>query len=101
MESLVDDLADEFVPIAANGRLTEDGSFSLDLELEDDAEVETVGGYDFSRLGRPADVGDIVVAPENAILRVEEVDGHRASRTNVSPAGAAMKIETARREFAA
>jgi len=114
VESLVGDIADEFEPSAANGRVTEDGSFSLDgmttlleakeyfaLELEDDAEVETVGGYVFSRLGRPAEVGDVVVAPEHKVLRVEEVDGLRVARITVSSAGVATKIEHESREFAA
>ncbi len=96
VESLVGDITDELDPIRLNGRLTADGSFSLDglttlleakeffdLDLEDDADVETVGGYVFSRLGRPAVVGDEVVTAGGQILRTEELDGLRVARVRV------------------
>ncbi|MFT4039036.1 MAG: hemolysin family protein [Thermomicrobiales bacterium] len=100
VESLVGEIADEFEPSSGNGRLSPDGSFSLDglttlmeakefydLDLED-ADVETVGGYVFSVLGRPAVVGDEVMTEQGQILRVEELDGLRVARVWVGPASA-------------
>ena len=98
VESLVGEIADEFDASSENGRRTADGSFSLDglttlmeakefydLDLEDD-NVETVGGFVFSALGRPAVVGDEVVTEDGQILRVEEIDGLRVARVWVGPA---------------
>jgi CBS domain containing-hemolysin-like protein len=98
VESLVGEITDELEPVSSNGRLTADGSFSLDglttllearefydLQLENDADVETVGGYVFSRLGRPAVVGDEVVTADGHILRTEELDGLRVARVRVLP----------------
>lgn len=98
VESLVGEISDEFEPSSKNGRRTEDGSFSLDglttlmeakefygLDLHDD-DVETVGGFVFSALGRPAVVGDEVVTEQGQILRVEEIDGLRVARVWVGPA---------------
>ena len=107
VESLVGEIADESDPVKSNGRLTEDGSFSLDglttlmearefhdLELDDDDDVETLGGYVFSRLGRPAVIGDEVLAPSGQRLRVDELDGLRVARVRVLPArGAAVSRE--------
>lgn len=99
VERLVGEITDDLDPVSLNGRLTADGSFSLDglttlleakeyydLDLEDDADVETVGGYVFSRLGRPAVVGDEVVTAHGQILRTEELDGLRVARIRVLPA---------------
>lgn len=99
VESLVGEIADDFTPVALNGRRTADGSYSLDglttlleakeffdLSLDDDDDVETVGGYVFSRLGRPAVLGDEVATPFGPILRVEELDGLRVARVLVVPA---------------
>jgi putative hemolysin len=98
VESLVGEIADDFSPVSINGRRRADGSYSLDglttllearefydLELGEDADVETVGGYVFSRLGRPAEVGDEVVAPHGEVLRTEELDGLRVARVRVMP----------------
>ena len=98
VESLVGEIADEFEPSSENGRRTADGSFSLDglttlmeakefygLDLED-VDVETVGGFVFSALGRPAVVGDEVVTEDGQVLRVEEIDGLRVARVWVGPA---------------
>lgn len=98
VESLVGEISDEFEPSSENGRRTADGSFSLDglttlmeakefydLDLEED-DVETVGGFVFSALGRPAVVGDEVVTEDGQILRVEEIDGLRVARVWVGPA---------------
>jgi CBS domain containing-hemolysin-like protein len=99
VESLVGEIADEADTLTPNGRVLDDGSFSLDglttlmearefhdLELDDDADVETLGGYVFSRLGRPAVVGDEVVAPSGQRLRVDKLDGLRVARVLVLPA---------------
>jgi CBS domain containing-hemolysin-like protein len=96
VESLVGEIADDLDPSVSERSLLPDGSFSLDglttlmearefsdLGLEDDVDVETVGGYVFSRLGRPAVVGDEVRAPDGRILRVEELDGLRVARVRV------------------
>jgi CBS domain containing-hemolysin-like protein len=98
VESLVGEISDEFEPSSENGRRTADGSFSLDglttlmeakefydLDLQDD-DVETVGGFVFSALGRPAVVGDEVVTEDGQILRVEAIDGLRVARVWVGPA---------------
>jgi CBS domain containing-hemolysin-like protein len=98
VESLVGEIADELDPIVLNGRRTADGSFSLDglttlmeakeffdLALEDDDDVETVGGYVFSRLGRPVALGDEVLSPDGYVLRAEELDGLRVARVRVLP----------------
>jgi putative hemolysin len=98
VESLVGEITDELEPVSTNGRLTADGSFSLDglttlleakefyaLDLENDADVETVGGYVFSRLGRPAAIGDEVATADGHVLRTEELDGLRVARVRVLP----------------
>ncbi len=98
VESLVGEITDELEPVSTNGQLTADGSFSLDglttlleakefydLDLEDDADVETVGGYVFSRLGRPAAIGDEVATADGHVLRTEELDGLRVARVRVLP----------------
>jgi CBS domain containing-hemolysin-like protein len=99
VESLVGEITDELEPVSVNGRPTADGSFSLDglttlmeakeyygLDLENDADVETVGGYVFSRLGRPVVVGDEVASADGHVLRAEELDGLRVARVRVVPA---------------
>ena len=96
----LEEIADEHDPLEANGRRTADGGYTLDglttlleakeyytLMLDDDTEVETVGGYVFSRLGRPAVIGDEVLAPHGDLLRVEELDGLRVARVHVLPNG--------------
>jgi CBS domain containing-hemolysin-like protein len=101
VESLVGDIAHERDPVRLNGKPTADGSYSLDglttlleakefydLELDDDADVETVGGYVFSRLGRPATPGDIVTTHDGRVLVTEEMDGLRVARVRVLPANA-------------
>ncbi len=98
VETLVGEISDEFAPVPMNGARTPDGSYSLDglttlleakeyhtLLLDDDSDVDTVGGYVFSRLGRPAAVGDEVLAPHGELLRVEELDGLRVARVHVVP----------------
>ena len=99
VESLVGEITeDEVVSDGSNGPGA-DGSYSLDglttlmeakeffdLDLDDDPDVETVGGYVFSKLGRPAVIGDEVTTPHGPILRVDELDGLRVARVRVLPA---------------
>jgi CBS domain containing-hemolysin-like protein len=58
--------------------------YHLDL-MADGIDVETLGGYAFARLGRPAQVGDEVPARDHH-LRVEEMDGLRVARLRLVPA---------------
>jgi CBS domain containing-hemolysin-like protein len=114
VESLVGEIADELDPDVPERERPADGSFSLDglttlmeakefydLELEDDADVETVGGYVFSRLGRPANIGDEVLAPHGEVLRTEELDGLRVARVRVVPANGRASPAAYRAEPAA
>jgi CBS domain containing-hemolysin-like protein len=101
IESIVGDIEDELDPESdGDDEIAPDGSFSLDglttllearefhdLDLEEDHDVETVGGYVFSKLGRPAEVGDEVVSAGGHLLRVEEIDGLRVARLRVFPDG--------------
>ena len=102
VESLVGEIEDEFEPVEETG-VEADGSLVLDglttlveareyhgLDLEqEELDVDTVGGYVFGVLGRPAAVGDEVAAPGGETLRVEELDGLRVARVRVLPRGEA------------
>lgn len=59
--------------------------YDIDL-LDQGYDVETLGGYVFFVLGRPALVGDEVTAPGGQRLVVEAVEGLRVSRVQVVPA---------------
>jgi CBS domain containing-hemolysin-like protein len=100
IESIVGDIEDELDPGGQpdDEEIAPDGSYSLDglttlmearefhhLNLEDEHDVETVGGYVFSKLGRPAELGDEVVSTGGHVLRVEEIDGLRVARLRVFP----------------
>jgi CBS domain containing-hemolysin-like protein len=96
VESLVGEIEDESAlaepPPAADGSLVLDGLTTLveakeyfDLDLEGTLDVETVGGWVFGVLGRPAVIGDEVSAPDGRIVRVEELDGLRVARVRVLP----------------
>lgn len=84
----------ELEGVNADGTLSLDGLTGLgelrdvyDVDLEsDEYDVETLGGYVFFRLGRPAIVGDEVDAPDGERLRVEELDGLRVARVRILPA---------------
>jgi CBS domain containing-hemolysin-like protein len=58
----------------------------------DGFDVETVGGYVFARLGRPAEIGDEVPVA-NGVLRVEELDGLRVARVRLLPTPATAEPE--------
>ena len=98
VESLVGEITDDVEPVGKAPEPTLDGSFSLDgmttlleakefyhLDLVEDQDVETIGGYVFSRLGRPAVVGDEVITTQGLILRAEELDGLRVAQVRVLP----------------
>ncbi|MDP9365416.1 MAG: hemolysin family protein, partial [Chloroflexota bacterium] len=99
VENLVGEIEDELEPVPTGPAVAADGSFVLDglttlveakeffdLDLEDEElDVETVGGYVFSRLGRPAEIGDEVTAPDGHPVRVEELDGLRVAPVRVLP----------------
>lgn len=100
VESLVGEIRDEGEATQAEPSLDADGSIVLDgmtalveareyygLDLNrDEFGVESVGGFVFSALGRPAVVGDEVLVSSGQTLRVEELDGLRVARVRVLPA---------------
>ncbi|HEV2066121.1 MAG TPA: hemolysin family protein [Thermomicrobiales bacterium] len=55
----------------------------IDL-LSEGYDVETLGGYVFFVLGRPALPGDEVEAPDGYVFTVEEMDGLRVARVRVT-----------------
>jgi len=59
-------------------------AYGIDL-LGEGYDVETLGGYVFFVLGRPALVGDEVIAPSGQRFVVEEMDGLRVARVQVIP----------------
>jgi len=59
--------------------------YGIDL-LDEGYDVETLGGYVFFVLGRPAIVGDEVTAPSGKRFVVEAMEGLRVSRVQVVPA---------------
>ncbi len=99
VEGLIGEIDDErdpaTQPIAAgDGTFVFDGLTSLieirdqyDLDLVATADgMETMGGYVFSHLGRPAIVGDEVIDPsETYRLRVEEIDRLRVATVRAIP----------------
>jgi len=58
--------------------------YDIDL-LSEGYDVETLGGYVFFVLGRPAIVGDEVKATSGQTFVVEEMDGLRVARVQVVP----------------
>lgn len=64
------------------------GDHAIDL-TEDGIDVETLGGYVFFSLGRPAHTGDEVETPGGERIIVEELDGLRVARVHVIPRDAA------------
>jgi CBS domain containing-hemolysin-like protein len=94
---------EELEGVNADGTLSLDGLTGLgelrdvyDVDLEsEEYDVETLGGYVFFRLGRPAIVGDEVEGPDGERLRVEELDGLRVARVRVLPAERAAAVAVA------
>lgn len=108
VESLVGDITDDLGAVSPNGLRTADGSFSLDglttllearkfydLAFNEEVEVETVGGYVFGRLGRPAVVGDEIETAGDHVPRVEEFDSLRVARIRVLPSSCGSVVEEA------
>lgn len=87
-----EDTEGEFGP-DTNGVLYLDGLMNLAelrevhmINLQDEEyDVETLGGYVFSSLGRPGRIGDEVTSTAGVTFRVEEMDGLRISRLSVQP----------------
>lgn len=100
VESLVGEIRDEGESEEPEPMLEPDGTIVLDglttlveakeyygLDVNaDEYGVETIGGFVFSSLGRPAAVDDEIEAPSGQKLRVEELDGLRVARVRVLPA---------------
>jgi len=85
--------------VGPDGVLHFDGLTSLselkeqyDIDLQDgEYDVETLGGYVFFALGRPAQIGDEVIVPSGERLVVEALDGLRVARVQVHrPEGPAV-----------
>lgn len=101
VERLVGEIQEEGEPadepvVAADGTMILDGLTTIveareeyDLDLDgDEYGVETVGGYVFAALGRPARIGDEVTLPNTGqVLRVEELDRLRVAKVRVLPSG--------------
>jgi CBS domain containing-hemolysin-like protein len=66
--------------------------YDIDL-LDKGYDVETLGGYVFFVLGRPAVVADEVIAPGGQTLVVEAMEGLRVSRVQVVPADYVAQLE--------
>jgi putative hemolysin len=91
VEELVGDIRDEYdavdeaaVPGTIEGGVTiEEFAQRTGVELED-GPYETAAGYVVHRLGRLADVGDVVAVGEHELV-VAAVDRHRITRIAVRP----------------
>jgi CBS domain containing-hemolysin-like protein len=109
VEDLIGDIDDELGAAALKRAPAADGSFSLDglttiveakefydLELDaDELDVDTVGGYVFSWLGRPAVIGDRAPTADDRVLVVEDLDGFRVAQVRVLPAIEAPAVDVA------
>ena len=110
VEEIVGDIADEHDRLGSGARRRPDGSVSLSgmlrpdevaaatgIELPEHEDYDTVAGLVMQRLGRMAEVGDVVVVPlprrtdehgdrssaQEAVLRVERLDGLRIDRVSL------------------
>ena len=106
VEEIVGDVPDEFHSQTPSVELQPDGTWivaptlrldeiaeELDVHVEEDLDVDTVGGLVVERLGRLAQAGDVVEL-ENHRLVVEEVDGVRITRLRVVPLLPAGTVES-------
>jgi CBS domain containing-hemolysin-like protein len=97
VEELVGEVADEHDRVRQSGRRLRDGSWvvpglwrpdelseRVGVEVPDDANYETVGGFLMSRLGRVPTVGDEVTV-DGGRLRVLRMDGRRVDRLRYQP----------------
>ncbi len=72
--------------------LIEDVEERLGVELEDDPDVNTIGGFVFSTLGHKPELGESIER-DGYRFTVEELDGMRIARVRLEPlAGAASRI---------
>ena len=105
VEEIVGDVPDEFHSQTPSVEQEPDGTWVvaptlrldeldevLDIQVEDDLDVDTVGGLVVERLGRLAQAGDAVEI-DNYRIVVEEVDGVRITRLRVIPLQPAGTIE--------
>jgi magnesium and cobalt exporter, CNNM family len=97
VEELVGEVADEHDRTRQSGRQLRDGSWvvpglwrpdevseRIGVEVPDDANYETVGGFVMARLGRVPTVGDEVPV-SGGRLRVLRMDGRRVDRLRYQP----------------
>ena len=94
-----DDAASEELTPAADGSWlvqattpVEDVARALGLEL-DASDVNTIGGYVYTRLGRMPSVGDVVVSDQTSI-EVTQVRGRRIYELRLVPSAAAQRSKT-------
>jgi CBS domain containing-hemolysin-like protein len=74
--------------------LIEDVEERLGVELEDDPDVNTIGGFVFSSLGHKPELGESI-ARDGYRFTVEELDGMRIARVRVEPlASAPSRVPT-------
>jgi CBS domain containing-hemolysin-like protein len=97
VEELVGEVADEHDRVRQSGRQLRDGSWvvpglwrpdelseRIGVEVPDDANYETVGGFVMAHLGRVPTIGD-EVAVAGGRLRVLRMDGRRVDRVRYVP----------------
>jgi CBS domain containing-hemolysin-like protein len=97
VEELVGEVADEHDRVRQSGRMLRDGSWvvpglwrpdelseRVGIEVPDDANYETVGGFVMARLGR-VPVGGDEVSVDDGRLRVLRMDGRRVDRLRYQP----------------
>jgi CBS domain containing-hemolysin-like protein len=107
LEEIVGEIQDEFdeeEPMSveiAPGEVILDGRADIDeltnlidppLELEDDEEYDTLGGFVYHRIGRVPVVGDsVTIAP--FVISVVKVSGRRVGKVRVRWTPAAVTVE--------
>lgn len=92
VEELIGEIEDEYdpPPVAETGGIAagltiEEFAETAGVELED-GPYETAAGFVLHRLGRVAEVGDLVEVDDEHALVVTEVDGHRITRLDLRTA---------------
>jgi putative hemolysin len=104
VEELVGDIRDEYDTVEPPRAPSPDGTFSIDAGITiehfaeetgihlEDGPYETAAGYVISRLGRVAQVGDMVTVDEHELV-VTETDGNRLVRLQVTPTAQATPTD--------
>jgi CBS domain containing-hemolysin-like protein len=105
VEEIVGDVPDEFHSQTPSVELQPDGTWivaptlrldelaeALDVEVDQDGDVDTVGGLVVEQLGRLAQAGDVVELGKYRLV-VQEVDGVRITRLLAIPLEAASTVE--------